>query len=321
MPASTGAPTDVEVRELRRSSRLLVRVLGVLQPRLEDADVSPAQCHALLELAGRGRMTTGELAEVLEVDKSTASRTLRPLLRKGLLEVDPAPDDQRTKPVRLTGTGRRRVRGIEAVADAQVRSALELLSPEERASVLSGISLYERALHRAKALAGVVVRPIKARDNAAMARVVREVMAEYGAVGCGYSSEDAELERLQRAYAGPGSAYFVAERDGEVVAGGGIAPLAGCDDDGVCELRKMHALSSARGLGIGRKLLERCLEAARAAGYRRCYLETLERMHRARALYQKFGFQALDAPLGDTGHFACDGWYALDLDSSAPPRP
>ena len=75
-------PTPVvrEVRELRHSSRLLVRVLGLMQNRLEGGACTPAQCHVLMELADRGRLTTGELAELLQIDKSTASRTLRPLL-------------------------------------------------------------------------------------------------------------------------------------------------------------------------------------------------------------------------------------------------
>ena len=118
---------------------------------------------------------------------------------------------------------------------------------------------------------------------------------------------------MHASYAGEGHAYFVAERDGEVIAGAGIAPLAGSERKGVCELRKMYALPAVRGLGVGRRLLEVCLEAARAAGYRTCYLETMKHMHRARALYEKLGFRELDGPLGNTGHFGCNDWYALEL--------
>ena len=306
-------PVDSEVRELRRSSRLLVRALGVMHSGLDGVDCTPAQCHVLIELAGRGRLTTGELAEVLEIDKSTASRTLRPLLQRGLLEVEPKPGDQRTKPVRLSKAGRGRVERIHTIADAQARAALDLLTDEERSAVLRGVSLYEKALHRAKALAGVVVRPIEPRDEPATAAIIRGVMAEFDAIGSGYSSADAEVDEMCRAYSGDRHAYFVAERDGEVVAVGGLAPLEGHAHSDVCELRKMHALPSARGIGVGRMLLDRCLATAREAGFRLCYLETLRHMHRARALYEKAGFEALDAPIGDTGHFACDGWYALEL--------
>lgn len=315
MRTPNGSTTGLaqQVGELRDSSRRLVRVLGVMQNRLEGLDCTPTQCHALIEVSLHGQLTTGDLAERLEVDKSTASRTLRPLLQDGLLRAETDPGDQRTKPLRLTPVGHERLAQIHDRADGQVRRALELLTEQERATVLEGISLYERALHRARALEGVVVRPIEAADDPAMSRVIRSVMNEFGAVGRGTSIGDPEVEGMSQAYAGDDRAYFVAVRDGRVLGGGGIAPLQGSDVGQVCELRKMHALPEARGLGIGRKLLERCLDAARDAGFATCYLETLSHMHAARALYEKAGFQALDGPLGDTGHFACDGWFALEL--------
>ena len=314
MSAGTGSDSVVrEVRELRHSSRLLVRALGLMQNRLEGIACTPAQCHVLMELGDRGRLTTGELAELLQIDKSTASRTLRPLLDQGLLVARVDPGDQRSKPLELSAAGQERVQAIHVAADAQVQGALDLLSEEERGIVLRGVSLYERALHRAKALAGVVVRPIEEHDDPALAALLRSVLGEFGAVGSGYASVDRELTAMHAAYTRERCVYFVAERDGELLAGAGIAPLEGHASGEVCELRKMHALPAARGLGLGRMLLERCLSAARAEGFELCYLETLKHMHRARALYKKLGFQALERPMGDTGHFACDDWYALEL--------
>jgi len=91
-----------------------------------------------------------------------------------------------------------------------------------------------------------------------------------------------------------------------------VGPLAG-GEEGVCELRKMYFLPAARGLGAGKALLARCIEEARARGYRRMYLETLTGMDAAQRLYERFGFTKLAAPLGATGHFGCDRWYALEL--------
>jgi len=114
------------------------------------------------------------------------------------------------------------------------------------------------------------------------------------------------------AYDGPKAAYLVAEVDGEIVGGAGVGPLPRAESH-VCELRKMYLLPSARGLGVGRSLLERCLHEARRLGYRECYLETLAQMDRARDLYERFGFLPLEAPMGDTGHFGCNRWYSLSL--------
>lgn len=156
------------------------------------------------------------------------------------------------------------------------------------------------------------IRPIEAGDDARIASIIRTVMPEYGAVGDGYSILDAEVDAMAEAYAGAGAAYFVALVDDEVVGGAGIGPLVGGPPD-VCELKKMYLLREARGLGLGRRLMERCLEAAREAGYERCYLETLRHMTEARGLYESRGFRALDAPMGATGHSGCNGWYIREL--------
>jgi putative acetyltransferase len=156
------------------------------------------------------------------------------------------------------------------------------------------------------------LRPITAADDAAMAQVIRTVMPEFGACGPGFALGDPEVDHLSVAYSVPRSAYFVLVRDGSVVGGGGIAPLAGGDPD-VCELRKMYFLREVRGHGQGRRMLQQCIAAARQFGYRRCYLETLTGMDAAQHLYTDAGFKALCGPLGATGHFACDRYYALDL--------
>lgn len=161
----------------------------------------------------------------------------------------------------------------------------------------------------------VVIRPIRPSDDAAMADIIRSVMTEFGAVGEGYSIEDPEVDSMSAAYSEPRHAFFVALCDGELVGGAGSAPLQGGEAH-VCELRKMYLSEKARGLGLGKELLERSLDAARKAGFEVCYLETLDHMHQARKLYERFGFQPLDAPMGNTGHCGCDAWYALDLKAS-----
>lgn len=156
------------------------------------------------------------------------------------------------------------------------------------------------------------IRPIRPEDDPALARVIREVMTEFGAVGRGFSIEDPEVDAMSAAYAGERSIYYVLLDDGEVVGGSGIAPLTQGEPD-VCELRKMYYLPRARGRGQGRPMLELCLNAARERGFSRCYLETLATMEGARRLYRRFGFRSLEAPQGHTGHFGCDAWYMLDL--------
>lgn len=156
------------------------------------------------------------------------------------------------------------------------------------------------------------IRAIRADDDPAVAAIIRSVMTEYGAVGSGFSIEDPEVAAMSVAYRPPRAAFFVVE-SGDVVRGcGGLGPLAG-GDDAVCELRKMYFLPELRGLGAGSLLMREILDAARAAGYRQCYLETMPGMVEARRLYERHGFRQLEAPLGDTGHHGCKNWMIREL--------
>ncbi|HXE65633.1 MAG TPA: GNAT family N-acetyltransferase [Rhodanobacteraceae bacterium] len=157
-----------------------------------------------------------------------------------------------------------------------------------------------------------LIRPIEPRDDAAVAAIIRGVMPEFGAGGEGFAIHDAEVGAMCAAYAKPRSAYYVLEVDGKVAGGGGVAPLENGGTD-VCELRKMYFLPEARGLGAGRAMITRCLDAARGFGFKRCYLETLTGMDAAQALYRKHGFTPLCAPMGSTGHHGCDRWFIRTL--------
>jgi len=157
-----------------------------------------------------------------------------------------------------------------------------------------------------------VLRPIEPRDDARVAAIIRAVMPEFGADGPGFAIHDPEVDHMSRAYAAPRCAYFVVELDGEVLGGAGIAPLEGGEGD-TCELRKMYFLPALRGRGAGRAMIERCLDAARAHGFRRCYLETLKGMDAAQRLYERVGFRRISCAKGATGHHGCDTFYERDL--------
>jgi putative acetyltransferase len=158
----------------------------------------------------------------------------------------------------------------------------------------------------------LAIRPIAAADDGAVAAIIRTVMPEFGAQGPGFAINDPEVDHMSAAYARPGAVYFVVTDGERILGGGGVAPLEH-GEPRVCELRKMYFLDEARGRGAGAALLTRCLDAARAFGYATCYLETLARMDAARKLYARFGFVPLAAPMGRTGHFGCDSYYALAL--------
>lgn len=157
------------------------------------------------------------------------------------------------------------------------------------------------------------LRPVRPSDDPALASIIRTVMPQFGATGPGFAIQDAEVDTICEVYSRPRHAYFVLEREGRVLGGGGVGPLWGGPDD-TCELRKMYFLPEARGHGQGEALVRRCLQAASALGFRRVYLETLATMTAAIRLYEKLGFTRIPTALGATGHFGCDRFYLRPLD-------
>ncbi len=156
------------------------------------------------------------------------------------------------------------------------------------------------------------IRLIQEADNAQVARIIRQVLTEFGANRPGFAWQDPELDAMFQAYSGQGKEYWVIESGGSVVGCGGIAEFV-CALPQCCELQKMYLLPEVRNLGWGRQLIKRLLQRARDLNYHYCYLETLSSMTGAIHLYRSSGFLAQTQPLGASGHGACDEWYLKSL--------
>jgi putative acetyltransferase len=160
------------------------------------------------------------------------------------------------------------------------------------------------------------IRQIEQKDNAALANIIRKTLEEFGANHPGTVYYDESTDRLSTLFTVPGSAYFIAEQNGQILGGGGIYPTEGLPH-GTCELVKMYLFPQARGKGLGITLLQKCLEFARNNGYKNVYLETMPELKLAIGLYQKFGFKRITTPLGQSGHSGCNIWMILNLDDNS----
>jgi putative acetyltransferase len=156
------------------------------------------------------------------------------------------------------------------------------------------------------------IRHIQPSDNAALATIVRDSLAEFGANKPGTVYYDPTTDALYELFQSPRSLYLVAEEDNQLLGGAGIFPSPGLPG-GVCELVKMYLNKNARGKGLGRLLINKCLEEAKNLGYKSVYLETMPELGKAVSVYEKFGFRYLTGPMGNTGHFGCDVWMIKDL--------
>jgi len=158
----------------------------------------------------------------------------------------------------------------------------------------------------------IQIRIIEQRDNAALAKIIRDTLAEFGANHPGTVYYDPETDHLFEVFQNPLSIYFVAEMEGELVGGGGIYPTDGLPAK-TCELVKMYLLPAARGKGIGKMIIDNCLKKAAELGFENVYLETMPELQQAMKVYEKFGFNYLKGPLGNSGHFGCSRWMLKSL--------
>ena len=150
----------------------------------------------------------------------------------------------------------------------------------------------------------ITIRPIEQGDNQQIAQVIRKVLLDLGVAKVGTAYADASLDCMFETYTTDRARYFVVADGTNIIGGAGIAKLENYDGN-VCELQKMYFLEEARGKGIGAQMMAQCLKIAKDFKFEKCYLETMTYMHDAQKLYKKVGFELLDGPLGDTGHFSC----------------
>ena len=301
-----------KILETREASRRLVRELDVIKEKVGFTGITYTQGHILLYLETHGLLMTNELADIMRLDKSTTSRAVATMINRGYVKFRENSGDKRIKPIALTSKGKNLVERVHQVANTEVEGALAILTDEERETVLSGMRLYARALSRSRKARQYRIRKIRKGDNEYMARIIGKVTSEFELSGPGISLYDQDVKAMYQAYGDERATYYVVVDGDRVVGGAGVAQLAGAGET-VCELKKMYLLPEARGVGLGERLLRLCLDAAKEAGYKTCYLETIREMSTARSLYEKYGFKRLDGPMGNTGHFRADFWFARQL--------
>jgi putative acetyltransferase len=304
-----------KVHSVRQTSREMVRELGFLNSsRLyHGLSLSHTQIHALLEIEKNKAMTSAELSDLLQLEKSTISRLINSLECENLVSLTKNPEDSRSKLIILTPKGMLTVTEINDKANTQVTNALNKLSHAEQELVEKGLQSYCKALRLTRLLSEYELRLIKPEDNTGLKDLIVTTLKTFGAARTGFAFQDESLNDMYSNYNKPGACYYVIVKNGKVYGGAGIDKLKGYSIDKIAEVQKMYFKEELRGLGFGKHIMGNLLEEAQKMGYKKCYLETLVTMEKANKLYQAVGFELLDKPLGDTGHFGCDRWYIKDL--------
>ena len=297
MPAS---PTTQSIDAIRAASRKLVRELGFMGGDFAGTDLSPSAVHAVIEIEA-GRVTARELAECLCLEKSSVSRMLRKLIASGDVLEKPG-EDGRTKILRLTDAGLRRLAAIHAFARQQVSDALARLEAGDERTILKGIELYATALQSlTKSTEQTTsVRIVEGFQTGLIARITQMHANHYArASGFGQPFESvvaSELAEFCGRLENPRNAIWTAMRGTEIV--GSIA-IDGEDLGGnVAHLRWFIVDDSIRGSGSGRQLLSASLDFVDRQEFAATRLWTFSGLDAARHLYERHGFAMEEEWLG-----------------------
>lgn len=296
MLTQSSNPLAPSIEAVRAFNRFYTKTIGVLGERLLNSPFSLTEMRVLYELAHREAPTATAIARDLALDTGYLSRILERFARRGLVARAPSKTDRRQTLLRLTARGRSTFAPYEQRSKDEVAALLRPLPVARQRKVVSALKTVERALgpaapadearpsyrlrsHRPGDMGWVVHRHGAVywdewRYNAEFEALVARIVADF------LDRLDPKRERC-----------WIAERDGERV--GCVFLVA--KSKSVAKLRLLLVEPTARGLGLGRQLVDECIRFARKAGYRTITLWTQSELTAARSIYAAAGFTCVDS--------------------------
>lgn len=290
MPTAARAPSD-PVQLVRRFNRFYTRQIGVLHEHLLESQFSLTEVRVLYELAHREKITAKDLCLDLSLDRGYVSRMLQNFEAHGWITSTPSPADRRSFFLSLTAKGRKIFEPLERRSSDEVAAMLSRLAPEQQEKMLAAIRDIESVLastaapampyilrqHRPGDMGWVVQRHgalywQEYHYDEHFEALVAEIVAEF------IQKLDPKRERC-----------WIAEKDGINVGSVFLVKKS----ETVAKLRLLLVEPSARGLGIGKRLVEECVRFAREAGYKKIMLWTQSELTAARKIYQGAGFERI----------------------------
>jgi DNA-binding MarR family transcriptional regulator/GNAT superfamily N-acetyltransferase len=296
MPRSApvpGAPhdsqTDKRVAAIRRFNRFYTRRIGVLQEGYSGGPFSLAESRVLYEIGQRNNPTATGIARELGLDAGYLSRILKAFEVRGYIVRETSGSDGRQSLLSMTPRGRKAFAPIEAHTVSEISAMLGALLPDAQDRLVSALHTVETLLgEQEEPRVPYILRPLQPGD-------IGWIVARHGVT---YGREYGWNQTIEVLTAEIAAAFvrnfdsrreccWIAERNGENV---------GCvfvvkEDDETARLRLLLVDSSARGLGIGKRLVEECVRFSRQAGYRRITLWTHRVLEGARKIYVNADFK------------------------------
>ncbi|EJL94251.1 transcriptional regulator [Herbaspirillum sp. CF444] len=297
MQKAGSSPDFSFVDGIRTASRRMVRELGFMQSTLAATDYPPSAVHAIIEIGARKSMSAAQLAEFLDLEKSSVSRMVRKLIEAGELQEQASDLDGRVKWLALTPQGRRTLTAVQAFGRKQVVGALEQLSVDQQDAVAQGLSVYAQALEARRSGKAMVpadeIRIVAGYQAGVIGRMVQMHAMFYArSVGFGSFFESkvaaglAEfVPRLEHSRNG----LWLAVQGQRIV---GSVAIDGQDlGDNKAHLRWFIVDDGLRGAGVGRRLMDAAMAFCDAQGFASVQLWTFRGLDAARRLYEGSGFR------------------------------
>jgi DNA-binding MarR family transcriptional regulator/GNAT superfamily N-acetyltransferase len=295
------------VSAVRAASRTLVRELGLMRQTVAGTDLSLSAVHAIIEIGRAGSLSSRDLCNKLQLEKSTISRLVKSLVEREEVRESRSQQDLRVKRLQLTTRGKRSLKAIDQFGEAQVSSALGCLDSEAQLRVLNGLQDYALALQTAastKPQSGVKQLPFTIHCGyrpTIIARTVEMVhlhMHRHFDFGLAFEARiTADLAEFMTRIDAAENETWYAEVNGSIV---GSISIDGQDlGAGRAHLRWFVVSDGIRGGGIGKALLAQALAFCDQRGFSETHLWTVQGLDAARKLYQSQGFELTEEYYGD----------------------
>jgi DNA-binding MarR family transcriptional regulator/GNAT superfamily N-acetyltransferase len=296
------AVPERHVHSVRHFNRFYTRQIGLLNEGLLDSPFSLTEARTLYELAHRHQSTAVELCKELGLDAGYLSRILRKFQKQRWIEKKASPQDARQSLLSLTNEGRKAFKPLDARSTGQVSAIMGKLAPTQREDLLRAMRTIESVLAPRSEDRDAERNGVE-RENAGGTYVLRAhrpgdmgwVVHRHGVL---YYQEYRYDQRFEALVAGIVSEFvenynparercWMAESNGQIVGSVFLVEKS----RKVAKLRLLLVEPSARGMGIGKRLVAECILFARKAGYKTIMLWTQSELTAARAIYQHAGFE------------------------------
>jgi DNA-binding MarR family transcriptional regulator/GNAT superfamily N-acetyltransferase len=302
---------DENVAALRAFNRVYTSRLGLLNRHLDNSPFTLSEARILYELAHRSDPTAAEIARTLTLDRGQISRTLKRFADRGLIETRDDPSHGRHQLLSLTDEGKAAFGALEANTVEAVAGLLAALPAFRRRRLIAATERI-RAIFEAGTEPTVQLRDLRPGDLGRVTERQAILYAEEYGWNQDYEALVAGiLADFHKSFDPSREAAWIAEMDGLMV--GSIFLVHG-ETPEVARLRLLYVEPDARGAGVGRMLVDACIQRAREAGYARLDLWTNTILVAARNIYRRAGFTLVDeAPHHSFGHDLVGQSWSLTL--------